>query len=189
MLLATLLHLLLLRAYFVILGAGTDLSYLSEILGPSHLFSDNLLTPWMLPELTQGRIALPMPPDRPVQQITVQDIASFVALVLENPDRFLGKRIDIASDELTGRQEAEILSTVSGSQIEYVQVPIADAYKMNGDVAKMYEWFDAVGYSADIGTLRIDYPETGWHTFEEWAQAQDWSVLKGEGATSNGIRG
>ena len=36
MLLATLLHLLLLRAYFVILGAGTDLSYLSEILGPSQ---------------------------------------------------------------------------------------------------------------------------------------------------------
>ena len=36
-LLATLLHLLLLRAYFVILGAGTDLSYLSEILGPSHI--------------------------------------------------------------------------------------------------------------------------------------------------------
>ena len=35
-LLATLLLLLLLRAYFVILGAGTDLSYLSEILGPSH---------------------------------------------------------------------------------------------------------------------------------------------------------
>ena len=37
MLLATLLLLLLLRAYFVILGAGTDLSYLSEILGPSQL--------------------------------------------------------------------------------------------------------------------------------------------------------
>ena len=36
-LLATLLLLLLLRAYFVILGAGTDLSYLSEILGPSQL--------------------------------------------------------------------------------------------------------------------------------------------------------
>ena len=35
-LLATLLLLLFLRAYFVILGAGTDLSYLSEILGPSH---------------------------------------------------------------------------------------------------------------------------------------------------------
>ena len=153
------------------------------------LFSDNLLTPWMLPELTQSRIALPISPNRPVQQISVQDIASFVALVLENPDRFLGKRIDIASDELTGRREAEILSTVSGRQIEYVQVPIADAYEMNRDAAKMYEWFDEVGYSADIEALRRDYPETGWHTFEEWAQAQDWSALKGEGATSNAVRG
>ncbi len=148
-------------------------------------FSDNLMSQWMLPELTQGRIALPIPPDRPIQQISVQDISSFVALVLENPDRFLGKRIDIASDELTGRQEVEILSTVSGRQIEYVQVPIVDAYKMNSDVAKMYEWFDTVGYSADIETLRRDYPETGWHTFEEWAQAQDWSTLNTEGATRN----
>lgn len=148
-------------------------------------FSDNLMSQWMLPELTQGRIALPITPDRPVQQISVQDISSFVALVLENPDRFLGKRIDIASDELTGRQVTEILSTVSGRQIEYVHVPIADAYKMNRDVAKMYEWFDTVGYSADIETLRRDYPETGWHTFEEWAQAQDWSILNTEGATRN----
>ena len=43
MLLATLLHLLLLRAYFVILGAGTDLSYLSEILGPSQLVSFGII--------------------------------------------------------------------------------------------------------------------------------------------------
>ena len=42
-LLATLLLLLLLRAYFVILGAGTDLSYLSEILGPSQNISG---APW-----------------------------------------------------------------------------------------------------------------------------------------------
>ena len=49
----------------------------------------------------------------------------------------------------------------------------------------MYEWFNTVGYSADIETLRRDYPETGWHTFEEWAQAQDWSILNTEGATRN----
>ena len=45
-LLATLLLLLLLRAYFVILGAGTDLSYLSEILGPSHSTLGLLLYWW-----------------------------------------------------------------------------------------------------------------------------------------------
>jgi len=39
----------------------------------------------------------------------------------------------------------------------------------------MFDWFNQVGYSADIPALRRDYPEVGWHTLEEWAQAQDWS--------------
>ena len=147
-------------------------------------FSENLLSPWTLPGLIQGTLALPVPPDRPVQQISVQDISSFVSVVLENPALFLGQRIDIASAELTGKRVAEIVSTASGHQIDYSQVPIAEAYKMSEDAAKMYEWFDASGYSADIETLRRDYPETGWHTFEEWAEAQDWSILDGKGATT-----
>ena len=39
--------------------------------------------------------------------------------------------------------------------------------------------------SADIEALRTAYPETGWHTFEEWVQAQDWSILDRERATAN----
>ncbi len=148
-------------------------------------FSENFLSPWMLPGLIQGTLALPVPPDLPVQQISVQDISSFVALVLENPDRFLGKRIDIASDELTGKRAAEIVSSASGRQIDFVQQPIEEAYEMSGDAAKMFEWFDAVGYSADIPALRSAYPGTGWHTFEQWAQAQDRSILSGEAATAN----
>ena len=152
-------------------------------------FSENLLSPMALPGLINGTLAVPVPPDRPLQQISVQDISSFVALVLENPQRFLGKRIDIASDELTGKRAAEIVSTASGRQIDYVPTPIAEAYEMSRDAAKMFEWFDAVGYSADIEALRRAYPETGWHTFEEWAQAQDWSILDSEGATPNASRG
>ena len=126
-------------------------------------FSENLLMPWTLPDLIAGRLSAPLPPDRTLQQISVQDISSFVALVLENPDRFLGKRIDVASDELTGKRAAEILSAASGRQIEYVQQPIAEVVDtMGADGAKMAEWFDEVGYSADIEGLRRDYPETGW---------------------------
>ena len=162
-----------------------------KLLGISHTivapvyFSENLFTPWILPGLIQGTLAVPMPPNRPLQQISVQDLSSFVILVLENPHRFLGKRIDIASDEFTGKRAAEIVSAASGRQISYVQLPIAEVHKMSPDAAKMAEWFDEVGYSADIEALRRDYPETGWHTFEEWAQAQDWSILNPEGATPN----
>ena len=141
------------------------------------LFYENVLSPWTLPGLVQGTLSLLVPPDRPVQAIPVEDISSFVSLVLENPDRFLDKRIDIASDELSGNRAAEIVSSASGRPIDYAPL------QMNGDADKMYEWFETVGYSANIEALRRDYPEVGWHKFEEWAQAQDWSVLNAETAT------
>lgn len=40
----------------------------------------------------------------------------------------------------------------------------------------MYEWFDRVGYDADIMALRETYPDVGWHTFESWARSQDWAA-------------
>ena len=49
---------------------------------------------------------------------------------------------------------------------------------MEGPYALNLEWMNRVGYSADIAGLRRDYPEVGWHTFEEWAKAQDWSILE-----------
>ena len=115
-----------------------------------------------------------MPPDRLLQQKPVGDIASFVLMALEDPSRFTGKRFDIASDELTGRRAAEVISGVIGRPIDFVQTPIAEARAVSEDVALMFEWFDEVGYSADIPSLRREYPEVGWRTFEQWAEEQDW---------------
>jgi hypothetical protein len=45
------------------------------------------------------------------------------------------------------------------------------------DLALMFEWFDRIGYAADIENLRRDFPEVNWQTFEEWARKQDWTIL------------
>ena len=45
------------------------------------------------------------------------------------------------------------------------------------DLARMWEWFDQVGYNVDINRLVRSYPEAGWHDFRTWARQQDWSVL------------
>jgi hypothetical protein len=41
----------------------------------------------------------------------------------------------------------------------------------------MFEWFDRVGYDADIVALRRDFSEVPWHSFADWAREFDWSVL------------
>ncbi len=97
---------------------------------------------------------------------------------LERREQFLGKRIDIASDEVAGNGVADILSRLSGRKIEYVKLPIGQVRATNEDFAKMFEWFNPVGYRIDIPGLRRQYPEVGWHTFEGWAKAQNWGVLR-----------
>ena len=135
------------------------------IIGPTF-FMENLLGPG----LEQGQLALPLSSSSVLQQSALQNIAEFSALVLERRKPFLGKRIDIASDEVTGEQAAKILSNVLGYKIRYVPVPLEQVYQANEDMARMYDWYGKVGTGIDISALHQEYPEVGWLTFRDWAK-------------------
>ncbi len=147
------------------------------IIGPAF-FMENYLSPWWAPELQQGRFPLALKPHTKLQQIAVEDIGNFAAVVMERRNEFLGKRLDIASDELTGPEIAQKLSRVAGRPIDYVHLPIDDLKKFNEDFGIMFDWFENVGTGIDIAKLRANYPEVGWHGFDQWASTQDWKALK-----------
>jgi uncharacterized protein YbjT (DUF2867 family) len=137
------------------------------IIGPTF-FMENLLGPG----LEQGQLALPLSPSTTLQQTALENIAEFSALVLERRKPFLGKRIDIASDEVSGEQAAEILSNVLGNKITYVRIPLEQVYQANEDVARMYEWYEKVGTGIDISALHQEYPEVNWLTFSNWVRSR-----------------
>ncbi len=137
-------------------------------------FMENFLAEWMAPGIATGSIALALPATRRLQQIALSDIAQFTALVIERRESFLGKRIDIASDELTLATAAAAISEVSGRHIKYTALPIDTLRQLNEDQARMFEWFDRVGYDADVVGLRTLYPEVDWHRFSVWAREQRW---------------
>jgi uncharacterized protein YbjT (DUF2867 family) len=135
------------------------------IIGPTF-FMENLLGPG----LEQGQLALPLSQSTTLQQSALENIAEFSALVLERRKPFLGKRIDIASDEVTGEQAAEILSNVLANKIRYVPIPLQQVYQANEDMARMYEWYEKIGTGIDIANLYQEYPEVDWLTFRDWAK-------------------
>ncbi len=137
-------------------------------------FMENFLAEWMAPGIATGSIALALPATRRLQQIALSDIAQFTALVIERRESFLGKRIDIASDELTLATAAAAISEVSGRHIKYTALPIDTLRQLNEDQARMFGWFDRVGYDADVVGLRTLYPEVDWHRFSVWAREQRW---------------
>ena len=147
----------------------------ATVLGPVY-FMENLY--FGKEQLAKGVYATPLPPTRPLAQVAVADIGAVAARVLEQPDRFAGKRFDLGSDELTGDEVRAILSRVTGRPFGYFQVPL-DLIRqgMGEEGVKMYEWFDRVGYTVDRAALRREFPDVAFHDFESWAKAQDWNTL------------
>ena len=135
------------------------------------LFMENFGAPWMAPGLRDGKLVMALPASRKLQSIDVRSIGRFTAHVIAGREAFFGKRIDIASDEHTGDEAAAIFSAVLGRKIDYVALPPAALRAQSEDMAIMFEWFDKVGYGADIAALRRDYPEIGWPSLADWAKA------------------
>ncbi|TAX72523.1 NmrA/HSCARG family protein [Rhizobium leguminosarum] len=140
-------------------------------------FMENTVAPWAIDGLRQGVYAAALPAARVLQQITIDDIGAFVAALAERREQVFGKRFDIAGDELSGEQQAKILTEALVRPIRYQELPIAAIRQQSEDTALMFEWFDRTGYDADIAALRRDFPEVGWHNYADWAKGFDWSAL------------
>lgn len=141
---------------------------------PSHVifrpvfFMENLTSPWFL---NGDKIYSALDPSTRLQMIATEDIGRFVAQAFIDPDRFNRREIDLAGDEATMPETAAILSKPFGRTISFVRIPIAEVRKNSEDFAIMLEWFDRVGYNADIPAL---IKEFGFRplTLAEWAARQ-----------------
>ena len=147
----------------------------ATILAPVY-FMENLY--FGREQLAKGIYAVPVPSTRKLAQVAVADIGAVALRVLENESRFVGRRFDLASDELTGDETVGILSEVTGRPFTYYQVPLDSIrQRMGDDGARMYEWFDRVGYTVDRAALHREFPDVAFHSFRSWASTQDWKVL------------
>jgi uncharacterized protein YbjT (DUF2867 family) len=90
-----------------------------------------------------------------------------VALVLQRPAEFAGRRVDIASDELTGAQLESVLSEATGRTIRYEQQSLELLWNSDADMAAMFRFFATEGYRVDINELRGDYSSVGWHRIRQ----------------------
>ena len=146
--------------------ASTSLEW--TVIAPVY-FMENLFLPQTLDALRAGTCAIAMPADVPLQQIAVADIGAFGALVVDQKNDFVGRRVDIAGDMLTAAESAEALSRILDRPIGQYEVPMDQVRAISEDFALMYEWFVDTGYSADVDGLRAAYPSVGWQRFADWA--------------------
>jgi uncharacterized protein YbjT (DUF2867 family) len=138
-------------------------------------FMENFFLPSFLPGIQQGQLAVALNPKTALQVIAVSDIGKYGAWAFENHAALNGRGIDIAGDQLTMTQTAEIIGRSARREVSFVPVPIAEVRKFSEDFALMLEWFDRVGYDADIVKTS---EESGVRptTFADWAGKQNWTL-------------
>jgi len=127
---------------------------------PSHVilrpvfFMENLLAPYSL----QGdTLSAALGPGTKLQMIAVHDIGWFGARAFTHAAALNRREIDLAGDVRTMPQAAEILTQALGRPITFAQTPIAQVRQYSEDMALMLEWFERVGYSADIAGLEREF--------------------------------
>lgn len=140
---------------------------------PSHVivrpvfFMENLVSPWFL---NDGKIATAMRPDTKLQMVAVEDIGKMGLVAFERAAELKGAEIDFAGDAVTMPEACATLSEAMGQKIEFVQIPIEPIKQQMEDFALMLEWFDRVGYNADIEGVQKKYG-VKFSRLREWARA------------------
>ncbi|MFJ2715582.1 NmrA/HSCARG family protein [Streptomyces sp. NPDC087437] len=134
------------------------------ILGPTYFF-DNALGG--AERVLDGALDLPLPPDRPLQQLARPDLGAFAAEVLLDPARYAGQRIELASDAPTPTQMAAALGAALGQEVRHEQVPLTAV--ANPDMHAMWTFLNGPGYRVDIPALHAAHPEIPWTGFADWA--------------------
>ena len=153
-----------------------SLGFASHVVLRPVFFMENWTSPGLLPALQEGKLAIALEPTTVLQMIAVRDIGKYGLRAFERHAELNRSEIDIAGDQHTSPETAQILSQAIGREIRFVPQPIEEVRKASADYAAMLEWFDRVGFDVDIAKLSR---ESGIHptTLAEWAATVDWQPV------------
>jgi uncharacterized protein YbjT (DUF2867 family) len=149
---------------------------------PSHVilrpvfFMENLVSPGFL---NGDRLVTALRPTTKLQMIASDDIGRFAAQAFVEAERWNGTQTDLAGDSVTMVEAADAVSDIVGRRITFEPISIEAVRESSDDFATMLEWFERVGYSADVAALVRNWGIRP-RPLREWAREQAARVAAGE---------
>ena len=147
---------------------GQALGFPSHVILRPVFFMENLPAPWFL---NGDKLTTALKPETKLQMVAVDDVGKFGAKAFTDADKLNGAEIDYRGRRRHDARGGRGVSELTGKTVTFQQIPIEAVRQNSDDFATMLEWFDAVGYSADIPSL-----ESRWGirplTLKQWVRAQ-----------------
>ena len=116
--------------------------------------------------------------DRELYFIAIRDIGFLVGEAFDHPDEWIGKAVNIAGDSMSVEAYVDTFSRVMDREVIYTQLPLEQYLQtMPQPLRPLFQWYEEVGYTADVAGLRERYPNlmrleqylraTGWQNWQE----------------------
>jgi uncharacterized protein YbjT (DUF2867 family) len=138
-------------------------------------FMENYYIPQVFKGILGGKLFDPIKAGKKHQMITVNDIGAYVADAFINSDKYMGRVIEIAGDELTNEQIATTMSQVLGMKVKFKRLPLIVArLLMDKEMYLMFKWFNEKGFDAKIEETKLNFPSVKLTPLNKWLVNENW---------------
>ncbi len=130
------------------------------IIRPSSLY-ENFLIPQVKKGILKGKLIQPVNGDTILQYVAAEDIGKAAARIFENNERYVGKILPLATEQLSTLEVAQIFSEVLNKKIEYKKLPALIIKMFIGkSVYKMFKWMDEKNRFSkeNVDSTRKEFP-------------------------------
>jgi uncharacterized protein YbjT (DUF2867 family) len=131
-------------------------------------YMDNFLDP------KGGSLLLPLlsgilGADAPLHMIAVDDIGAVTAAVFREPERFLGRSVDVAGDRLTVAEMRETYARVTGRRAKGWSIPAFVSRFFNAEFVTQLQWNRTNGWQFPLDETRRIAPQAA--RFEDFLRS------------------
>ena len=130
------------------------------IIRPSSLY-ENFLIPQVKKGILKGKLVQPVNGDTILQYVAAVDIGKAATRIFENNERYMGKILPLATEQLSTLEVAQIFSEVLNKKIEYKKLPALIIKLFIGkSVYKMFKWMDEKNRFSkeNVDSTRKEFP-------------------------------
>jgi uncharacterized protein YbjT (DUF2867 family) len=135
-------------------------------------FYENMLSPFA--GLKQFYIPGLVKRDRPVQMVSLDDIGYFAGMMFNDPEKWAGKRLEIAGDEISSEDIARVIGKVRNEEGKWKIVTLPGwvfSMFVPAAVANVRTFLEERGAHVNIAELRRDL-HPGLQDFETWCKVK-----------------
>ncbi|KAF5970940.1 putative nucleoside-diphosphate-sugar epimerase family protein [Fusarium bulbicola] len=109
--------------------------------------------------------------NKPLQLVTVTDVGVAGAQAFLQPEKYAGRAVSLAGDELTLEEFEKDFKEKTGRDLPYTySLFVYPIMAMVKELGYMFKWFNDQGFGADLKALRKEYPEL--MTFGTWLETE-----------------